>query len=127
VKFSLLIVSAPTEDIVQLIRFSHGIMSHKIAAKETRVAPRAAPAVEVVQEHVSVLSPVKPLSYAEADAKTRKGADSLSFNTTNGCLGHVDVVSIRTKVLCKDHQDIGIVRGVDERNILYTRVYNGYK
>jgi pyruvate dehydrogenase phosphatase len=104
-------------------------MSHKIIAKEAEYAPRAVPIIKAVlgEEYISVVSPVKPLSYEEADTKIRDGADSFSFNAAGGCLGRVDVVSLGTKIPCEDRWDVGVMRGEDGQDTLYAGVYDGHK
>ena len=77
---------------------------------------------------MSVTLPVKPLSYEEADARIREGADSFSFDVGDGCLGRVDVVSLGTKIPSEDIWDVGIVRGADGRgDTLYAGIYDGHK
>ncbi|KAF1737733.1 Protein phosphatase 2C [Beauveria bassiana] len=89
---------------------------------------RAAPVIQVVPEEVDipVVSPVKPLSYEEADAEIRKGADSFSFKVANDRLGRVDVVSLGTKFPSEDCWDVAVVRGADGQDTLYTGVYDGH-
>lgn len=104
-------------------------MSHNTIIKETKDAPRAVPAVEVVsnEDQIPVTSPVKPLSYEEADARIREDADSFSFNIADGCLGRVDVVSLGTKIPSEDRWDVGTTTGVDGRDTLYAGIYDGHK
>ncbi|EGX91883.1 pyruvate dehydrogenase, putative [Cordyceps militaris CM01] len=103
-------------------------MSDNIIAKEMKNAPRAAPTVEVVPggEPISVISPLKPLSYEEADAKIREGADSFSFNVADDCLGRVDVVSLGTKLPSEDRWDVGVVKGTVGQETLYAGIYDGH-
>ncbi len=110
-------------------RFAIKITSCNIIAKAIKDAARAAPAINVVlgEEHIPVVPPVKPLSYEEADAKTREGANSFSFNVADGCLGRVDVASLGTKIPSEDRWDVGVVRGEDGRDALYAGIYDGHK
>ncbi|KAM0669860.1 hypothetical protein ACQRIU_000255 [Beauveria bassiana] len=91
-------------------------------------APRTVPVIQVVAEEVDipVVSPVKPLSYEEADAEIRKSADSFSFKVDNDRLGRVDVVSLGTKFPSEDCWDVAVVRGADGQDTLYTGVYDGH-
>lgn len=97
--------------------------------KGTENVARVAPAIKAVssEDHISVTSPVKPLSYDEANAKIYEGADSLSFNVSKDCLGRVDVVSLGTKDPSEDRWDVGIVRRPDGRDTLYAGIYDGHK
>ncbi len=103
-------------------------MSHIGIVKETKDTPRAAPAVKVVpgEELVPLIPVVKPLSYEEADAIIREGADSFSFNVGDDCLGRVDVVRLGSKIPSEDFWDVGVVRGADGRDTLYAGIYDGH-
>lgn len=91
--------------------------------------PKTAPSITISPGHndIPVISAVKPLTYEEANAKIREGADSFSFNGTGNCRGRVDVVSLGTKVPSEDHWDVGIINGVDGRDTLYAGIYDGHK
>lgn len=91
--------------------------------------PREAPAINIIskQEDIPVLSPVKPLTYEEADAIIRKGADSFSFTAANGGHGRVDVVSLGTKTPSEDRWDVGVIKGPDGQDTLYAGLYDGHK
>ncbi|KAM3509886.1 hypothetical protein MY10362_000329 [Beauveria mimosiformis] len=90
--------------------------------------PRAARVIQGVAEEVDipVVSPVKSLSYEEADAEIRKGADSFSFKAVNDSLGRVDMASLGTKFPCEDCWDVAVVRGADGQDTLYTGIYDGH-
>ncbi|KAM0742123.1 hypothetical protein ACQRIT_002300 [Beauveria bassiana] len=102
-------------------------MSHSISNRNMDTQ-RAAPVIQVVPEEVDipVVSPVKPLSYEEADAEIRKGADSFSFKVANDRLGRVDVASLGTKFSSEDCWDVAVVGGADGQDTLYTGVYDGH-
>lgn len=103
-------------------------MPHKFIVKEAKDAPRAARAIQVVpgEEPISVILPTKPLSYEEADAQIREGADSFSFNVADNRMGRVDVVSLGAKIPSEDSWDVGIVKGVDGQDTLYAGIYDGH-
>lgn len=104
-------------------------MSHTTIVKETKDALRAAPAVQVVprEDQIPITLPVKSLSYEEADARIREGADSFSFNAADDCPGRVDVVSLGTKIPSEDRWDVGTTTGTNGRNTLYAGIYDGHK
>jgi len=104
-------------------------MSHNISVKEKDDAPRAAPAIKIIPrgDHIPLTLPVKPLSYEEANAKIREGADSFAFNVTDNCMGRVDVVSLGTKIPSEDRWDVGTTTGPDGRDTLYAGIYDGHK
>ncbi len=103
-------------------------MTDSIIAKTAKDAPRAAPSVKVIpgEWHISVISPVKSLTYEEADAKIREGADSFAFVVADDCMGRVDVVSLGAKIPSEDCWDVGVVRGADGRDTLYAGIYDGH-
>ena len=102
--------------------------NHSVLLQWKDNAPKAAPAVRVAEKvDIPLASMVKPLTYEEADAKIRKGADSFSFNAGNKSLGRVDVVSLGTKTPCEDFWNVGVVKGPDGLDTLYAGIFDGHK
>lgn len=102
--------------------------SQKGASKGKGHSPRPAPDVKVTpKDGISLTSMFKPLTYQEADAKIREGADSFSFSAGNGKLGRVDVVSLATKFHREDFWNVSVVKGRDGHESLYVGLFDGHK
>lgn len=90
--------------------------------------PRETPKVKLsAEQDIPVASPNKPLTYKEADARIREGADSFFFKISENAKGRVDVVSLGTKTPSEDRWDVGVVRGQDGQDTLYAGIYDGHK
>lgn len=90
--------------------------------------PRQSPLVKLsAEEQICIASPNQALSYEEADAKIRDGADSFFFKASESTRGRVDVVSLGTKIPSEDHWDVGVVTGEDGHETLYAGIYDGHK
>ncbi|KAM5354520.1 hypothetical protein ACJ41O_001167 [Fusarium nematophilum] len=104
------------------------LFSSKEKAPSPASNTRNVPALKEVpsEDHISVDSPVTPLSLEAANAMLREDVHSFVFEGSGGVNGRVDVARVSSNNPIEDDWDLRVGKGIDGARTLYSGVYDGH-
>jgi pyruvate dehydrogenase phosphatase len=80
----------------------------------------------VVEDQISVESPIKALTLETANAKLRQDVHTFAFEGHGGVKGRVDVARVSSNNPIEDDWDLKVAKGIGGAGTLYSGVYDGH-